>query len=807
MKHAKKPTLSISLLICLALIASPLAAQQRKDSAPSTKPATKADQPSQPAATFDTLLAADSYKIYAEIKNVGQLVRSPNVSDIIDPFMKLAGPPKEFKLLVRFANAHAETLASSRMLLATWPAKPKLPQFVLAIEFASSEEARKFEPQLRDFLPKIISTPTPSPTAESSPTARAKSPPSPTSTEAKKPEAGEAKQSESKPEPPPFLIKQVGNLVLLSDTAVNFPSLRPADSKLLAEDANFHQVRDRFQSDPIFVYFNVALDDKSRQVVATVQQDSPKTKADEAAEEQAEKSDNKSTDMVPPEAKPEIAGTSDSPPIDTTNQTEPTLSARVAPPAQADEGSQKQELNLDHIYFSLIGSIFGGQPKWPEAVGAAISLDAESYDLRVLLVNGPGPRPSAVPFIPHLVSGPALTLESPSILPDDTELFVAASLDAPLVYESMVKTIDEQNAQFEKVSREPGRESELPFAALEKRLGIKIKEELLPVLGNEIAVSVPVASFTGGSATATTNSKSKDSDQPSAKKNPASPVVLISLKDKEAARILLPKVIDGLGFKGTSMIAQHEKHDDAEIVSYANVFSYAFVGNFLVLSLDASTTRHVVDSYLNHQTLSSDNHFRNYTRWQPRQLIGQIYVSPALMENYRNYANQPTALLSDTVRDFLLHISPIAEPVTYALSNESPGPLHELHVPKNLVLIAVAGIASEANQSPLMANEAMARVALSVIASSEASYWADKGHSSYATLEQLVAEGSVQKELLENHGYRIELTVSGDKFEASAVPVEYGKTGRLSYFVNESVVVRGADHAGGPATVADPPVQ
>src|SRR5712692_11206063 len=135
----------LSLLICSALIAAPAAAQQRKPSSPTPKEATKA-APTAP--TLDTLLAADSYKVYGEIKNFGQLIHSGSVKDILDPIMKLAAPPKEFKSLVKFANAHAETLTSSRMVFAAWPVRAKLPQFLMAIEFSSPDEAQKFEPQL-----------------------------------------------------------------------------------------------------------------------------------------------------------------------------------------------------------------------------------------------------------------------------------------------------------------------------------------------------------------------------------------------------------------------------------------------------------------------------------------------------------------------------------------------------------------------------------------------------------------------------------------------------------------------------------
>jgi hypothetical protein len=40
-----------------------------------------------------------------------------------------------------------------------------------------------------------------------------------------------------------------------------------------------------------------------------------------------------------------------------------------------------------------------------------------------------------------------------------------------------------------------------------------------------------------------------------------------------------------------------------------------------------------------------------------------------------------------------------------------------------------------------------------------------------------------------------------------ATPREYGKTGKRSFFVDKSGIVRGDDHGGGPATVADNPIQ
>ena len=159
MKKFKKGRRLISLAVAIVILASPLLAQQRHN-APK-KPAAVPE----PAPTFDSLLAAESYKVYCEVRGVGGLIRSSAVNDLLDPVMKLGGPPKEFKAVVKWLNAHADVLGGSRMLVAGWPSRPKLPNVLVAIEFSSPEEAKKFYPELRDFLPKLLPTPTPTPVA------------------------------------------------------------------------------------------------------------------------------------------------------------------------------------------------------------------------------------------------------------------------------------------------------------------------------------------------------------------------------------------------------------------------------------------------------------------------------------------------------------------------------------------------------------------------------------------------------------------------------------------------------------------
>jgi hypothetical protein len=506
------------------------------------------------------------------------------------------------------------------------------------------------------------------------------------------------------------------------------------------------------------------------------------------------------------------------PPPPSSEGPEPELVPQVQPDtaqtelkATTDDSQASSQVadTAGQAFGSITRLLFGGVTVWPEAVGVAAAFEPDSYSLRVLLVNEAGERANPIPFMPQVVSGPPLIPESPSIFPADTEFFVTLSLDYPQIYDGMVKTLSAEEMRAGMVPAKA--DSTSPFAAYEKQSGIKIKDDLIPLLGNEIAISLPVQSLDVGPSKPVTSNSDSSGDADSAQKPAApetpSPVIAISIKDRDAARLLIPKVIASLGLKGASQLAQTEKRSDTEITSYAGAFSYAFVGNFLLISPDPKAVRHVVDSYLNHETLGSESHFRNYTRWQPRQLLAQFYVSPALMDSYSSFAKTLDSSITDQLGDLLSRMSPTSEPVTYALSNEGLGPLHELRIPKNLAMLMIAGIFGANSQSPPPGmNESMAKDALRTVASAEATYQATEGNGSYGSSDQLITKGLVSKELFERYGYRIEVSVSGKSYEARAVPLEYGKSGKLSFFVDESGVIRGGDKGGGPATVADGPV-
>ncbi|HWW77902.1 MAG TPA: hypothetical protein VNZ44_21035, partial [Pyrinomonadaceae bacterium] len=146
-------------------------------------------------------------------------------------------------------------------------------------------------------------------------------------------------------------------------------------------------------------------------------------------------------------------------------------------------------------------------------------------------------------------------------------------------------------------------------------------------------------------------------------------------------------------------------------------------------------------------------------------------------------------------------------PASYEATNEGDVVVHEMRLPFSLIKTYAAAVTVGVKDAPVLAGESMALYALQRIGGVESEYKDEKKKGRYGTLEELVAEGLLEKEFLQHMEYRVELTATSDKFEATATPRSYGKSGRRSFFVNESGKVRAADRKGEPATADDPAVE
>ncbi len=112
------------------------------------------------------------------------------------------------------------------------------------------------------------------------------------------------------------------------------------------------------------------------------------------------------------------------------------------------------------------------------------------------------------------------------------------------------------------------------------------------------------------------------------------------------------------------------------------------------------------------------------------------------------------------------------------------------------------------------ANEGAAIRSLRTIHAAEQTYQATSGRGRYGNLSDLQRDSLISSDLASGtkSGYRFKLEVipSGrnglSEFEVVAIPTDYGSTGRRSFFIDNTGVIRGEDSHGLDATSSAPPL-
>jgi hypothetical protein len=216
-----------------------------------------------------------------------------------------------------------------------------------------------------------------------------------------------------------------------------------------------------------------------------------------------------------------------------------------------------------------------------------------------------------------------------------------------------------------------------------------------------------------------------------------------------------------------------------------------------------------VDSFSSRGTLAASNAYRDSTSWQAKQKLVHLYVSDAIIKRVVDETKTRSAGSTDpAVRALLMQLE-TAEyaPASFETTNEGDVLLHELRLPLSLVRSYATAAAVSVKDMPVLMGETTAFYMLQRIAGAELSYKDEKKKGRFGTLEELVAEGLLEKDFLDTMEYKVELNASSDKFEVTATPKTYGKTGRRSFFIDQTDVLRGADRRGERATADDPKVE
>ncbi|MDT7540450.1 MAG: hypothetical protein QOE33_354 [Acidobacteriota bacterium] len=889
-------------LLTYALIASVIFAQQPKSGPPVVQPKSASrESAAESNVTLDTLFGADSYAVYGEMRAVGQYVSSEEFKQMLEPLRLPGSMPPEMADLIAFFTTHAETLATARIAFGAMPVADGLPNTVAAVEMPSSEEARKLEPQLRQFVASYYAA-HPDVTGDAD-AARA--------ADAQRPSAGvrtatlggpstihadegvssrasvqRAQSQESKtqqqsvragervgPEAAaPYVIKRAGAVVVLADKQFTFRRLRGAtDSPALINEPGFAAARARLATDTLFLYFNTTRMGRytKRQVEEYERREKQLEAEAEAARKQGESynktvtsrnggtvsinvsnSNMNSGASVAPEAMSSnsnvsIVGSSNSNRIDVDDDDDSARDAfagmspeeraqaeaamahekeeqakRKAAPGYAEE--QRRQTQQREFETQLGQAVFSGgvgEGAWAESIGVGASLEGDQIVARAFFYSesdASSVRP--IPFVPILLSGPPISTEAATVVPKDSDIFISTSLDLPQMYDYVASVFK----IFDVAAGASGNTDKLglfdsQISAFEQQGKFRIKEDLLNSLGNEIGIVLP-GDYLGVRRTRKiaepkSSGPASDAQTKDVQTGTTAPIIVISLKDKKTVEGLLPRALEAAGLKGVGESQLFVKRGDVDVLAFGGG-SAAFIGNFLVVSLDPAALDWIIDSYNRGETLANSDEFRRASGWQQRQLLGQVFVSNALLkETFRDVHASVDDIDDPALRSYIARLDPNPGAITYSLMKDGASLFHELHVPKNLLALMSASSIVAQQTAKQRTNELMAMSMLSQLVSGEQSMKEKRG--SYVPLEEVpwafatVSRNGVRAQrprVPKVDGYDLVLTYSGDKFEINATPNGYPKQGRRSFYVDQTGIVRGGDNGGKPANAESDPV-
>jgi hypothetical protein len=371
---------------------------------------------------------------------------------------------------------------------------------------------------------------------------------------------------------------------------------------------------------------------------------------------------------------------------------------------------------------------------------------------------------------------------------------------------AMVNAGREGEGDDSKAERQPTADETI--AAVEKLFGFKFKEDLLPSLGNEVGFSMPLDARDFGLSAGRGPHEKEELKERDAEPGP---LFYAALNDTAKMQEILPRVFVAFGFVSPGVaLPAPEKREGYEIrtLGAGAGLSYVIINNYLVVG-ELKAVRHCVDSFASRQTLAGSNAYRDSTSWQARQKLVHLFVSDSIIKRVVDDTAKRSAGSTDPVVRALLAQLEAAEyaPATYEATGEGDVVLHEMRLPLSLVRSYATAAAVAVKDMPVIIGESTAFYTLNRIASAEVSYKNEKKKGRFGTLEELLAEGLLEKDFLEHIEYEVKLTASSEKFEATATPKLYGKSGRRSFFIDETEVVHGADRKGQPATADDPKVE
>ncbi|MGA9767448.1 MAG: DUF3352 domain-containing protein [Blastocatellia bacterium] len=262
----------------------------------------------------------------------------------------------------------------------------------------------------------------------------------------------------------------------------------------------------------------------------------------------------------------------------------------------------------------------------------------------------------------------------------DADIFVGFMLDWDKLYDSiqsvlgMIATAQSNN--------NPQADKDL-FAMAEASLGFSIKNDLIPTLGNEVAISL--SGF---------DSVMRLVPQPGMRKvvaqKPTTPrfMLMVALKDPVRFEKLIARLVNPTGSQSPARVTYRNA-----AISYNKSFAYAITDKFFMIGGSVTDIRRALDAHALGTSLASTADYRAAVG-PARQTMLQAYLSSNLSNKLYDSVLAEAAKSNAALKEFVSKPAQMRSAIGLAMLPDSDGLMMEMRVPTSLTFMALAYLAT-----------------------------------------------------------------------------------------------------------------
>jgi hypothetical protein len=328
-----------------------------------------------------------------------------------------------------------------------------------------------------------------------------------------------------------------------------------------------------------------------------------------------------------------------------------------------------------------------GQTAIPQSIALSGSLDGDNFVLKAMSASAPVQTPGGLPglFSSLLGASGSGQLVAASFAPADSDVFIDLTIDWDKLYDAIGSLLSMFGGS---APQGGGAQPADLLGMLETQLGFSIKNDLIPTLGNEVALS-----FSGfDSLMKPRVAAAKASTAPPAKRPGASPrfLLMVALKDAAGFEKFFGRLFSGR--MGSSANPFEKLPYRNAVIVHNKSFAYTITDGFLLAGGNVAEIRKLIDARLSGASLAMRAEYRSVVP-NSSQAGVQAYIAPALTRKLVDSLSKEAGLKSELKPGAGSPVH-LQAPIGILVGRESGRMITEVRMPASLAYGLIATLAN-----------------------------------------------------------------------------------------------------------------